>query len=111
MKYGLKEEQWNVVREVLSAHPEIEQAVLFGSRAVGDYKEASDVDLALKGEGVDASLAAGVRFEIEEDTWLPFFFDVVAYSDIQNPDLRKQIDEFGKVIYEKGSSISVGNSI
>jgi predicted nucleotidyltransferase len=47
----------------------VEEAILFGSRALGTYKPASDVDIALKGEGVTSALAARLKFDIEEDTY------------------------------------------
>ena len=78
MKYGLSEDQLSEIINLLSKCPEIEEAVLFGSRAIDTYKEASDVDIALKGENVTASLAAKLKFDLEEDTYLPFFFDFVA---------------------------------
>ncbi len=102
MKYGLKKEQWRIVEKILASHPEVEQAVLFGSRAMGNFRETSDVDIAIKGGRANTSLAAQIRFEIEENTWLPFFFDIIAYGDLQNPELKKHIDEFGKVVYDKG---------
>jgi predicted nucleotidyltransferase len=74
---------------------------LFGSRAMGTYKRASDVDIALKGAGISATLAARLKFDIEEDTYLPFFFDFVAYSTITNEALRNHIDGKGVLIYRK----------
>jgi predicted nucleotidyltransferase len=48
MKYGLSEKQLMEITSKLAEIPEIEEAVLFGSRAIGTYKEASDIDIALK---------------------------------------------------------------
>jgi predicted nucleotidyltransferase len=41
------------IREVLEGHPNVRRAVLFGSRAKGNFREGSDIDLALEGEGLD----------------------------------------------------------
>ena len=101
MKFGLSEDQIRQIRDVLARHPKIIEAVIFGSRAMGNYKEASDVDIALEGD-VNASLAAKVKAELEEDTLLPFFFDVVAYPTIDNPELKKHIDTFGVSMYRPG---------
>jgi predicted nucleotidyltransferase len=57
----------------LTEIPDIEEAILFGSRAIGTYKEASDIDIALKGPTVKAALAAKMKFVFEEDTYIPFF--------------------------------------
>ncbi len=102
MKYGLSEEQFNQIVEFISRYSAVEEAVLFGSRAIDTFKEASDVDIALKGEGVDESLAAKLKFDLEEDTYLPFFFDCIAYPTITNDALRQHINKKGIVIYRRG---------
>jgi type I restriction enzyme, S subunit len=104
MKYGLSEKQLEQIVDFIAEYPEVESAVLFGSRALGTYKEASDVDIALHGEKVNHSLAAKMKFNIEEDTYLPFMFDFVAYPTITNDALRKHIDMKGVVIFRREES-------
>lgn len=101
MKYGLSEKQLQEIVNTIAQFQEIEEAVIFGSRATGKHKKASDVDIALKGEKVSAALAARLKFIFEEDTYLPFFFDCVAYLSINNENLKKEINEKGWVIYRK----------
>ena len=101
MKYGLSDKQLKEIINKISGFPEIEEAVLFGSRAIDTYKEASDVDIALKGNKVKAALAAKLKFAFEEDTYLPFFFDFVAYPTITNEKLKEHINKKGVVIYRK----------
>jgi type I restriction enzyme, S subunit len=102
MKYGLSEKQLAEIIAILRSFPEIEEAILFGSRAIDTFKEASDVDIALKGERVTAALAAKLKFELEEETYLPFFFDFVAYPTITNEALREHINTKGVVIFRRG---------
>ena len=102
MKYGLSEKQRNEIIAILSTFTEIEEAILFGSRAIDTYKEASDVDIALRGDKVTASLAAKLKYQFEEDTYLPFFFDFVAYTTITNEALQEHIDTKGVLIYRAG---------
>ncbi|MCD6584848.1 MAG: restriction endonuclease subunit S [Desulfobacteraceae bacterium] len=102
MKYGLSDEQLKQVLDIIASYDEIEEAILFGSRAIDTYKEASDVDIALKGTKVTASLAAKLKFHFEEDTYLPFFFDFIAYPTITNEALKEHIDTKGVVIYRRG---------
>lgn len=102
MKYGLSEKQLEEITAFIAQYPEVETAVLFGSRALGTFREASDVDIALQGEGVTFALAAKMKFNIEEDSYLPFMFDFVAYPTITNEDLRKHIDRKGVVIFRRG---------
>ena len=108
MKYGLSEQQLTEIKDILASYDAVEEAILFGSRAIDTYKEASDVDIAIKGEKADWSLAMTIKDHLEEETWLPFFFDVVAYSAIDNKALKKHIDCKGKVLYLRGGIIDNG---
>jgi|SRR5690554_1694339 len=101
MKYGISDTQLQEIIDFIKEYPEVEEAVLFGSRALGNFKKASDVDIALKGEKVTHSLAAKMKFNIEEDTYLPFFFDFVAYPLIDNEALKEHIDGKGITLYWK----------
>ncbi|MDR3264965.1 MAG: nucleotidyltransferase domain-containing protein [Synergistaceae bacterium] len=101
MKYGLSDKQLEEIISFISEYGEVEQAVLFGSRAIGSYREASDVDIAIFGEKVTAGLAARMKFDMEEDTYLPFLFDFVAYSKITNEALKEHIDTKGVKLYMK----------
>ncbi|NLY89145.1 MAG: nucleotidyltransferase domain-containing protein [Firmicutes bacterium] len=101
MKHGISDTQLQEIINFIKEYREVEEAVLFGSRALGTFKGASDVDIALKGEKVTHSLAAKMKFDIEEDTYLPFFFDFVAYPMIKNKELKEHIDAKGIVLYRK----------
>ena len=87
-------------------HPEIEQIVLFGSRALGNAKKGSDVDLAVVGTQVAQSLVDKFHTTLEEDTLFPYFFEVVHLDTIQNPALREQIQTHGHIIYNILASAS-----
>ncbi len=49
---GLPDRAIDSIRQVLAACPAVEQAVLYGSRAKGNYKRGSDIDLTLKGDAL-----------------------------------------------------------
>jgi predicted nucleotidyltransferase len=99
--YGLKDSQLEEIVSFIKSRHEVEKAVLFGSRAIDTWKPASDVDIALFGEKVTAGLAAALKFDIEEDTYLPFFFDFVAYPTITNEALKAHIDRKGHVLFKR----------
>lgn len=102
MKYGLSEKQLEEIVEILRRYEEVEEAILFGSRAIDTYKEASDVDIAIKGEKATSILAGKIKSHFEEDTYLPFFFDIVAYNSITNENLKQHIDTKGASLYRAG---------
>lgn len=85
------------MRSVFAAHPAVESAILFGSRAKGNHKRASDIDLALTGP-VDFSELAKISWELD-DLLLPWEIDLLQFDRIGNPDLRDHIARVGKVFY------------
>lgn len=80
---------------------EIREVLIFGSRAMGNYKKESDIDIALKGD-TTFSLAAKVKYELEEETYLPFFFDVLPYEKSTHVKLKAHIDQYGISFYRAG---------
>jgi predicted nucleotidyltransferase len=94
------------MRAVLAAHPEVLGAVLFGSRAKGTSRPASDIDLALEG---DLSLRALARIAGDlDDLPLPLRFDVQALARIDHPGLRDHIARVGIRVYARGSASPPG---
>ena len=81
MKFGLTDRQVSQIREILAQCPAITQAVVFGSRAMGNFRDTSDMDIALKGD-INLSVLAHVKYTLEEETCLPYFFDVIGYYAI-----------------------------
>jgi predicted nucleotidyltransferase len=86
-----------LVLSVLRQHPEIESAILFGSRAKGTHSERSDVDLALTGS-LGALGAEAIATELEELP-LPYRFDVHDLGAITHAPLLEHIGRVGMVIY------------
>lgn len=96
---GISEIQWEQIFSVLRQHPSLTRAILFGSRAMGSYSVASDIDLAL--EGVDDELkAASIASELDELP-LPYKFDVHALSTIEFQPLLEHIARVGRRIYSR----------
>ena len=75
--------------------------ILFGSWALGNAKPGSDIDLAISGEEVDQSIVASFYSELEEETIIPHFFDVVHLDTLGNHDLMAHIKEHGIVIFSR----------
>ena len=95
---GLTPKELEILKNVFKKFDDIKEVILFGSRALGTHKTASDIDLAIKGK-VNINTLSKLKYTLEEDTNLPYFFDVVIYDNLDNLELKKHIDEFGKIIY------------
>ena len=87
-----------VVEEIrdFAGQYDVDQVILFGSRARGDYGRTSDIDLAVSGGDV-------TRFSLDvgEDTSTLLMFDVIDLSRPVPEKLMEAIFREGKVIYEK----------
>ncbi|OUN53111.1 hypothetical protein B5G17_14875 [Bacteroides uniformis] len=89
---------------VLARFDEVREAVLFGSRAKGNYKKGSDIDIAVKGP-VEKDALAQLMMAFDESL-LPYFVDVVVYANLENEALREHIDRVGVRIYVKSGEPS-----
>jgi uncharacterized protein len=102
---GLTDETVAHIQDVLRRFPEVQQAILYGSRAKGNYKEGSDIDLALLGDTLTLSLLSAIDDALD-DLLLPYTFDLSIFSNIDNPGLKEHIHRVGIVFYI-GSSVGV----
>ena len=101
MGHGLKE---RVIEYIINASrelPEIEEVILFGSRAKRTHKKASDVDLAIKGKNISEKTVKRLSSILNQELPLPYFIDIVHYETIRNVDLIEHIKRVGEVIYNK----------
>ena len=98
MTLGLSDKELGAVSLVFKKFPGIQGAVLFGSRAMGTFRPGSDVDIALKGQ-VMLQDVARVKALLEEESPLPYTFDIVDYRTIETPAFKEHIDKHGKAIY------------
>ena len=92
--HGLDEETVAQVTGVLAAFPEVERAVLFGSRAKGTYKPGSDIDLALSGESLDWRKLGQID-EALDDLLLPYQFSLIVSDERTDPAVAAHIERVG----------------
>ena len=100
MTFGLADMEFQAVCNALASVPEIEEAIIYGSRARGTNRMASDIDLTLKGDGL-TYLQLALLDERIDDLYLPYFVDLSLYSMLKNPDLLDSIHREGKVFYNR----------
>jgi len=97
--FGLTEDDLKNIVAVLKKEKAIEQAVIFGSRSKGNYKNGSDVDIALKGKQLTDKIISHISFVLNQETLMPYKFDVLNYHTITNKDLTDHIDRVGEIFY------------
>ena len=105
MKYGLPQATFQKICGILSRYPQVEQAILYGSRAKGNYKNGSDIDLTLRG-GADLTLNVIYRILNDlDELLLPYTIDLSIFDDISDHDVIEHIQRVGIMFYEKGEAV------
>jgi predicted nucleotidyltransferase len=97
--FGLKQYHIDLINSVFAQYPQIEQVQIYGSRAKGNYKPGSDIDLSIIG-----NLDFGSLMKLEnqlDDLLLPYKMDISIFHKINHPELIDHIQRVGKVFYEK----------
>jgi len=101
MKFGLKEETITKIISVFALHPEVEKVVIYGSRAKGNYRNGSDLDLTLTGSALNNDILTKINQEID-DLNTPYLFDISIFRNLNSPDLEAHIKRIGQVFYKRG---------
>lgn len=98
--YGLSDKEFAEMKAIFGQCKNLEKVILYGSRAKGNYKKFSDVDITLEGD----NLTLADLFRIQDllyESDLPYMYDVSIFSKISNPDLTDHIRRKGIVIWER----------
>jgi predicted nucleotidyltransferase len=100
MPFGLDDKTINRIEGCLKKNPKIDKAILYGSRAKGNFRNGSDIDLVIKGEKLKFTDLAQLENNID-DLLLPYKFDISILHQINNPDLLEHINGIGKIFFER----------
>lgn len=101
MKFGLSDNALETLYALFRNHGAIHRVVLYGSRAMGNYRAGSDIDIALvTGDDFLYDELIGLKAELD-DSSLPYFVDVSVLNRINNKSLVEHINRVGQVLYEK----------
>lgn len=99
-KFGLSDTTIEKICEVFARFPEIEKAVLYGSRAKGHFKAGSDIDLTLYGETLTKDLRSTIACELD-DLMLPYTIDLSVFDALNHAELKEHIERVGVLFYER----------
>lgn len=99
MKYGLSDTVIKELQDVFRRHANIRKVLIFGSRSKGNYREGSDIDLALIGNGIDYRQLLEILCEID-DLELLYSVDLLDYQKKKGTPIGDHIDRVGQVFYE-----------
>lgn len=94
LKFGLTENTIGKIQSVFQKYKIIEKAVVYGSRAKGNYKPSSDIDITLFGSNLTLDDLAKIENELD-DLMLPYEIDLSIYHQIDNENLKDHIQRVG----------------
>ena len=98
--FGLSQATRDKLNRVFEMHGDIDSVLLYGSRAKGNYRTGSDIDISIK--GADIPFAEFLQIEDQiDDLMLPYTVDLSQYRQLNNADLIAHIDRVGVEIYAK----------
>ena len=100
-RFGLEESDIQAIGAIFARYPQVDKAILYGSRAKGNYKNGSDIDLTLYGDALTTA-ELGTIVEELDDLLLPYQIDLSIFDQIAHAKLREHIERVGVVFYEKG---------
>ena len=102
-QFGLQKEDIQKINTVFDQYEAVLEVILYGSRAKGNFKNGSDIDLTI----IDKNLIFSQLIEIEtklDDLLLPYKIDLSQKKHINNNDLLEHIERIGKIFYKKAIS-------
>ena len=94
LRHGLPEVAIEKILGILTGYPAIERVILYGSRAKGNYRPASDIDLCLQAPMLQLSQQLEIENKLD-DLLLPWKIDLTLRHNIENPALLEHIERVG----------------
>lgn len=100
--FGLPDKTLAAIRQILADFPAVEKAILYGSRAKGNYRPGSDIDLTLIGDQLDIRILGNIAARLEESP-IPYQVDLSLWKHLDHAKLREHIERVGVVFYQRSS--------
>ena len=95
--FGLYDKSYKEVLAILANCRSIKEVVIYGSRAKGNYREGSDVDITILGDPIPKDITK--LWHDLDDSFIPYKFDISVYNNLKSDSLKEHIDRVGKTFY------------
>ena len=102
--FGLSSETLNKLNSVFEKHKAIASVVIYGSRAKGNYRTGSDIDLTIKGDDISYAEFMQIKDQID-DLMLPYTVDLSQYLELGNAELVEHINRVGGEIFSRSEAL------
>ncbi|AWG23148.1 hypothetical protein FFWV33_17240 [Flavobacterium faecale] len=97
--FGLYPKSHIEIMEIIDNCLSIDQVIIYGSRAKGNYREGSDIDITILGEPEKADI--NKLWHALDDSYIPYKFDISVYNELQSESLKEHINRVGQVFYKR----------
>lgn len=97
--FGIYTKSYNEILSILEDCSSIDKVIIYGSRAKGNYREGSDIDITLKGNITKEDFSK--LWHRLDDSFIPYKFDISIYEKLNSDSLKDHINRVGKIFYEK----------
>ena len=97
--FGIYPKSFDEITSILQSCKRIDEVIIYGSRAKGNYKEGSDIDLTIKGAITDDDF--NKIWHDLDDSYIPYKFDISIYANLTSDSLKEHIDRVGKIFYKR----------
>lgn len=100
MQFGLSSDTIKLLQNVFANYHKVNKAIIYGSRAKGNFRTGSDIDLVITGTDLNLQDILSLKVQIEELD-LPYAVDLSILDEVSNPDLVDHIHRVGAIFYQR----------
>ncbi len=97
--FGIYPKSYEAILAIIEDCHSIDEVIIYGSRAKGNYREGSDIDISLKGNISKEDLSK--LWNKLDDSFIPYKFDISIYSQLKSESLINHINRVGKTLYKR----------
>ena len=99
--FGIYPKSYQEILRIIDSCFSIDEVIIYGSRAKGNYKEGSDIDISLRGEVTNDDLSK--LWHRLDDSYIPYKFDISIYNQLNSESLKEHINRVGKTLYKRNT--------
>ena len=96
-QFGISDKSYRLILQYFLSQEDIRKVMIFGSRALGTYRNGSDIDIVVWGNELNE---ISIKTDLEELS-TPYMYDVVDYDKLDNEKLKKHINTYGKLLFKR----------
>ncbi|MDE5798548.1 MAG: nucleotidyltransferase domain-containing protein [Treponemataceae bacterium] len=100
-EFGLSEATMDIIRGICGRFPRVSQVIMYGSRAMGTFREGSDIDMTVIADEGFTQADLLRMADAFDDSPLPYLVDLSIFTELKSPELKDHIRRRGKVLYKR----------